>query len=133
MRCPFIEHRNSLKVLTLRFEIKKIATSHKTNCDAGWWQRSWFKAWRLRIALFSRAVSSSQFSYIIICSTFRKFHLLFDCSSSLQNFRFVGTLINLAGDNMKKRTRIKRVLIRLMATIYFLGPSPAKYRRRVRA
>ena len=52
--------------------------------------------------LFSRAVSSSQFSFIIICSIFRKFHLLFDCSSSLQNFRFVGTLINLAGDNIKK-------------------------------
>ena len=52
--------------------------------------------------LFSRAVSSSQSSFLFICSTFRKFHPLFDCSSSLQNNCFVGSLTNLAGDNIKK-------------------------------
>ena len=83
--------------------------------------------------LFSLAVYASRLSLLLNCSySLCNLCLLLGRFFSPKN-SFWGSPIYLAVRREYKKELVSNEFVRLMATIYFLGPSPAKYRRRVRA
>lgn len=83
--------------------------------------------------LFSLAVYASRLSLLLNCSySLCNLCLLLGRSFSPKKFFFGIPYIWLFDENIKKEL-VSNEFVRLMATIYFLGSSPTKYRRRVRA
>ena len=83
--------------------------------------------------LFSRVVSASRLSYLLNCSHQLAIFVYLSVVPLPQKNSFLGVpYIWLFDENIKKEL-VSHEFIRLMATIYFLGSSPTKYLRRVRA